>query len=294
MKKIEKVALFGGTHGNEMTGIYLIKKFLKNPHLIQGLTFEVFPFLSNPKAIDLRVRYVETDLNRCFAQEDLENLDNTLYEQLLAKTIHQKLRNNQINFLIDFHSTTANMGLTIILSDTNKFHLQLVSYLSLVHPDLKILYYSSEQKNQLLRSNTELGLTIEIGAVAQEVLDAELFIKTEQLIYSLLDYLDKYNQNKIAEGTHNLVFYEVFKSIDYPREGEEITAMIHPNLQFKDYQPVNPGEPLFITFEGETITYEGDFTVYPVFINEAAYYEKSIAMCLTKKREVAVTFDKHN
>ena len=186
------------------------------------------------------------------------------------------------------------MGLTIILSDTNKFHLHLVSYLSLVHPELKILHYSSEQKTQLLRSNTELGLTIEIGAVAQEVLDAELFIKTEQLIYSLLDYLDKYNQNKIAEGTHNLVFYEVFKKIDYPREGEEITAMIHPNLQFQDYQPVHPGDPLFITFQGETITYQGDFTVYPVFINEAAYYEKSIAMCFTRKREIAVTFDNND
>ncbi len=212
----------------------------------------------------------------------------------LAKTIHQKLRNNQINFLIDFHSTTANMGLTIILSDTNKFHLQLVSYLSLLHPKIKILHYSSEQKNQLLRSKTELGLSIEIGSIPQQVLDAELFMKTEQLIYSLLDYLEKYNLNKIAKKTHDLVFYEVFKRIDYPRKGEEITAMIHPNLQFKDYQPINPGDPLFITFDGETITYKGDFTVYPVFINEAAYYEKSIAMCLTKKREIAVTFDNND
>ncbi len=288
VKKIEKVALFGGTHGNEMTGIYLVKKFLKNSHLLDHSTLQVFPFLSNPKAIQLNIRYTEIDLNRCFAPEDLGNLDHVLYEQLLAKTIHQKLVNNQINFVVDLHSTTANMGLTIILSDTNNFHLQLCSYLSLINPEIKILYYGSEEKKKLLRSNTELGLSIEIGPIAQGTLDATLFMKTEKLIYNLLDYLDKYNQNQIDKISHNLVFYEVFERIDYPRKGEEIRAMIHPNLQFNDYQPINSGDPLFITFDGETINYQGDFTVYPVFINEAAYYEKGIAMCLTKKREITV------
>ncbi len=290
IKKIEKVALFGGTHGNEMTGIYLVKKFLKNPHLLKRSTLEVFPFLSNPKAIELGVRYTEIDLNRCFAPEDLENLDHSLYEQLLAKIIHQKLLNNQINFLVDLHSTTANMGLTIILSDTDQFHLQLCSYLSGINPEIKVLYYASKEKNKLLRSNTELGLSIEIGSIAQGILDADLFMKTENLIYCLLDYLEKYNQNKLEKQTNNLVFYEVLERVDYPRQGEEITAMIHPNLQFKDYQPMNLGDPLFLTFEGETITYQGDSPVYPVFINEAAYYEKGIAMCLAKKREIIVQF----
>ncbi|EAZ90821.1 aspartoacylase [Crocosphaera chwakensis] len=288
VKPIENVAIFGGTHGNEMTGIYLVKKFLKNPHLLQRKTLKVFPFLSNPKAIELGIRYTEIDLNRCFALEDIENLDNILYEQLLAKTIHQKLRTNQINFLVDIHSTTSAMGLTIILSDKNDFHLKLCSYLSLIHPEVKVLYYVSKEKNQLLRSNTELGLTVEVGAIPQGVLEADLFMKTEKVIYSLLDYLDKYNQNKIEEKSHTLIIYEVFERIDYPRNKEEITAMIHPNLQSKDYQPINIGDPLFMTFDGETITYQGDSTVYPVFINESAYYEKAIAMCLTKKREITL------
>ncbi len=288
VKPIENVAIFGGTHGNEMTGIYLVKKFLKNPHLLERKTLKVFPFLSNPKAIELSVRYTEIDLNRCFALEDIENLDNILYEQLLAKTIHQKLRNNQINFLIDIHSTTSAMGLTIILSDQNDFHLKLCSYLSLIYPELKILYYDSPEKNKLLRSNTDLGLTLEVGAIPQGVLEADLLMKTEQVIYSLLDYLDKYNQNKIEKKSHNLFIYEVFERIDYPRKEEEITAMIHPNLQSKDYQPINFGDPLFMTFEGETINYKGDSTVYPVFINESAYYEKGIAMCLTRRQEMTV------
>ena len=62
--------------------------------------------------------------------------------------------------------------------------------------------------------------------------------------------------------------------------------MIHPQRQFQDYQPLNPGEPIFITFDGQEIFYEGTSTVYPIFINEAAYYEKGVAMCLTQKKTV--------
>ncbi len=57
--------------------------------------------------------------------------------------------------------------------------------------------------------------------------------------------------------------------------------MIHPQLQFQDYKPLHAGNPIFVTFDGEEIFYQGDDIVYPVFINEAAYYEKGTAMCLT-------------
>ncbi|MHC5727533.1 MAG: succinylglutamate desuccinylase/aspartoacylase domain-containing protein, partial [Nostoc sp.] len=36
------------------------------------------------------------------------------------------------------------------------------------------------------------------------------------------------------------------------------------------------------------IFYEGASTVYPIFINEAAYYEKGIAMYLTQKQQQVV------
>ncbi|MCY7390340.1 MAG: succinylglutamate desuccinylase/aspartoacylase family protein, partial [Leptolyngbyaceae cyanobacterium CAN_BIN12] len=31
---IRRIAIVGGTHGNELTGIYLIKKFQQFPHLL--------------------------------------------------------------------------------------------------------------------------------------------------------------------------------------------------------------------------------------------------------------------
>ncbi len=287
-KKIKKVALVGGTHGNEMTGVYLIKKFQKNPQLIARNSFDIFTLLGNPRAIEIRQRYVETDLNRCFSQQSLADLNSILYEQKLAQEIANKIKENQTDLIIDLHSTTSQMGLTIIISDGHPFHLQLAAYLSSINPSLKILKYSSSQEDLLLRGLTELGFAIEVGAVAQGVLDGALFQKTEQLVYRLLDGLEKYNQDEHFSRNNSLTLYQVIERIDYPRDGEEIIAMIHPNLQFKDYQPLNPGEPLFLTFEGETLTYQGEMTVYPVFINEAAYYEKRVAMCFAEKREIIV------
>ncbi|MGB8689622.1 MAG: succinylglutamate desuccinylase/aspartoacylase family protein, partial [Microcoleus sp.] len=34
MNQIKRVAIVGGTHGNELTGIYLVKKFEREPNLI--------------------------------------------------------------------------------------------------------------------------------------------------------------------------------------------------------------------------------------------------------------------
>jgi len=61
--------------------------------------------------------------------------------------------------------------------------------------------------------------------------------------------------------------------------------MIHPQLQANDDVTL-PGDPIFIGFDGGAIVYQGNSTVYPVFINEAAYCEKRTAMYLTKQRQI--------
>lgn len=53
--------------------------------------------------------------------------------------------------------------------------------------------------------------------------------------------------------------------------------------QDQDFQPLQPGAPIFQMFSGEDLLYDGESTVYPVFINEAAYYEKGIAFVQTEK-----------
>lgn len=288
---IKIVAIVGGTHGNELTGVYLVKKFERSPDLIKRSRFESIAFLANPKAYQIGTRYVDTDLNRCFHRQDLENPALSSYEAIRAKEIYQILASGdkqQSNLIVDLHSTTSNMGLTIIPSSKHPFNLQLAAYLQSVNPSVKVYRWAqAEQDSPFLRSIYELGCAIEVGSIAQGVLDAHLFQQTEALIYAILDFVEAYNQGTPFFTKEPLVIYQSMQTIDYPRnENGEIQAMIHPQLQFRDYEPLHPGEPMFLTFDGQAIAYEGTSTVYPVFINEAAYYEKGIAMCITQKEMV--------
>ncbi len=293
MNQINQVMLVGGTHGNEFTGAYLIKKFNQFPYLIQRPSFETLTLLGNPKAFEEGRRYIDKDLNRCFLSQDLQDPTLSSYEELRAKAIYQLLGpkdKSNVDVIVDLHTTTANMGLSIMLSNQHPFSLRLAAYLSSINPLVKICWARPERGGVLLRTLCELGFVIEVGPVAQGVLNADWFQKTEELIYAVLDYLEACNQGSIPQTNSTLTLYEYVGIIDYPRnELGEIQAMIHPQLQFRDYEPLNPGEPIFLTFDGRAIAYEGTATVYPIFINEAAYYEKGIAMCLTQKQHVTVT-----
>lgn len=51
----------------------------------------------------------------------------------------------------------------------------------------------------------------------------------------------------------------------------------------QDWKPLHPGDPVFLTLDGKIIPLGGGSTVYPVFVNEAAYYEKKEAFTKTTK-----------
>lgn len=293
MNRIRRVAIVGGTHGNELTGAYLIKKFERFPEVIERSSFETITLLGNPKAFEAGRRYIDKDLNRCFHNEDLHDPTLSSYEERRAKTIHQMLGSRgkaQVDLIVDLHSTTANMGLTIIMGNEHPFNLRLAAYLSSINPLVRVCNSTqSSQRNAFLRSLCELSFVIEIGPVAQGVLNADFFQKTEELIQAILDYLEGYNQGKTLQSDRTLTFYQYVGAIDYPRnEHGEIQAMIHPQIQGRDYEALHPGNPIFLTFDNQAIAYEGESTVYPIFINEAAYYEKGIAMCLTQKQQLTV------
>lgn len=286
---IKNVALVGGTHGNELTGIFLVKKYEQDSHLIRRDSFELLTLLANPQAIEVGRRYIDTDLNRCFQPQDLQNPKLISYEQLLAKQIAFTIRQSKIDLIIDLHSTTSNMGLTMIFHNNHPYLLDLAAYLSGINPLVKVLQYPPNQDHSYLRSLCELGFAIEVGPVAQGILNAELFLQTEDLISSILNFVELSNQGITPKVPKTFTQYQQVKSVDYPRDKQQrIRAMIHPQLQFKDYEILHPGDPLFLSFDGEDILYEGESSMFPIFINEAAYYEKHIAMSLAIKQQVTL------
>ncbi len=292
MNQINRVAIVGGTHGNEFTGAYLIQKFAQFPHLITRPSFETVTLLANPKAFAAGRRYVEKDLNRCFLKQDLQDQTLSSYEELQAKSIQNRLasvRDKQADFILDLHSTTANMGLTIILVNSHPLNLQLAAYLSQISPLVKVYRssFKSIAENPFVNSLCELGFAFEVGPIAQGLLKSTLFQQTEELVYAVIDYLEQFNQGKISPTNAPLILYDHLSVVDYPKKQDgTIFGMIHPELQDKDYQALNPGDPVFLTFDNKTIVYEGESTVWPIFINEAAYYEKGIAMCLTQRQQI--------
>ncbi len=76
MKLFNKIVICGGTHGNELTGVYLAKK--------HGW------LLANQAAVAASRRYIDKDLNRCFALSNLNSNDNAL-ESTRAREINALL-----------------------------------------------------------------------------------------------------------------------------------------------------------------------------------------------------------
>ncbi|NET54543.1 MAG: aspartoacylase, partial [Merismopedia sp. SIO2A8] len=154
MQPIRNVLIVGGVHGNELNGIHLVKKFEHPSYrsLIQRSHLSVSTLLANPRAITNGQRYVDVDLNRCFDRSDLSNpaLDN--WEQQRAKVIALQVKNRPTDFLIDLHTSTANMGLTLLLSSNHPVNLAIAAHLSDRYSFVKVLQVTSQPSNSRLRS----------------------------------------------------------------------------------------------------------------------------------------------
>lgn len=290
---IKKLAITGGTHGNELTGVYLVKKWKLYPELLQRHNFETLCLHTNEQSIKEVRRYVDQDLNRSFGSADLLNEALDTHEAKLAKKLNTLLgpkgsENPNVDFILDLHTTTANMGLSIVVSNDSALTWKAIAYLCQMEPALKVYRWQGDEEGAFVDSMAPHGFAIEVGAVPQGVLRADLFLQTEALIYHLLDFLEKYNAEEKFTFSNTLEIYDHEILVDYPRDKEgDITAMVHQDRQDKDFLAVQTGDPLFLTLSGDVFRYEGE-TLYALFINEAAYYEKGFAMCLARKKNITI------
>lgn len=76
LPRLSRVAVCGGTHGNELSGVYLVRELLKAEKKVMEEEEEqpvsVQMILSNPWATQQCRRYINTDLNRCFTHATLK------------------------------------------------------------------------------------------------------------------------------------------------------------------------------------------------------------------------------
>jgi len=272
MKLFNKIVICGGTHGNELTGVYLAKKHNW--------------LLANPAAAAICRRYVEKDLNRCFALSDLKGNDNVL-ELNRAREINallgKKGSENAPDLILDIHNTTANMGITLILSSSEPALMQISVIIANEFSNIHIyLQPEKREESPYLGTIAKTDICIEAGPQAHGTLDAEIFFKVERVVFRFLELAEAWNRGALPKMSDVEIFTEK-RSIDYPRDSNgNITAIIHPALQGKDFCELKSGMPVFMGFDGKEILWQGE-TCYPAFINEAAYYEKGIAMSLAER-----------
>lgn len=58
--------------------------------------------------------------------------------------------------------------------------------------------------------------------------------------------------------------------------------------QDRDFCLLHPGDPVFLSFSGETLRYKGKEALYPFFVNECAFYETGVALSLARRRRVEI------
>lgn len=286
---IKCVAITGGTHGNELTGVHLVQHWLAYPDEVSRSSFSTEMHLANPKANQAIRRYIDQDLNRQFSLQDLRNPNLQGSEQQQAKSLDSLLgpkENPRVDFVIDMHTTTANMGMTLVINSDDPLVIGMAFYIKQQMPEASLFYEVSDRlENNFLTSMGRLyGLLIEVGPIPQGLLNYQVYADTRTAVLHALDYLEKTNTDQLLELPEQMPAYQFIKKIPLPENDKgEIIAMIHSDLQNQDYREIKKGDPLFITLAGETITYDGDKTVYGAFINEAAYYDRNIGLSFMKK-----------
>ena len=285
MKQLQ-VLLVAGTHGNEINGIWLFDEWKKSPFLINTHGIKTFQVIGNPEAKKAGKRYIHSDLNRSFKEETFLSTNSSNVEERRASDLvdfYGEAGENPCQIVLDFHTTTASMGSCLVVYGRRDADLALASLIQ-NQLGLPIYLHESDQKQTgFLVESWPCGLVVEIGPVGQSLLNSRIISQTKLILETLLEQIHKV-MNFNLFFPEKLVIHRHIKNIDFPRDEEgNIVGYVHYLRQSKDWQELKKDDELFFKFNGEIIRYEENEPYIPVFINEAAYMEKNIAMSFTRR-----------
>ena len=286
---VQRILIVSGTHGNEINPIWAVKQFNRVENsLNHGIEYEYI--IGNPVAYEKRCRYIDDDLNRSFKEIKNRNQDNnSAYEINRANYLVDQFGihgSKPCQIAIDLHTTTANMGTSIVMYGRRFKDFCLAALLQNKFGLPIYLHEKDKAQTGFLVEAWPCGLVIEIGAVAQNFYDPKIIDRFLIIISSLREEIDKL-KNNLIELPKELVVHVHQGSIDYPRDEKgDIDGLIHPERINQDWKMIKKGDPLFVDSKGTIHKYYGDHLIWPVFIGEVAYKEKKIAMSYTKKEVI--------
>lgn len=334
---IPRVVVIGGMHGNERTGVHAAQ-YIKNRALefACGSVESVEVAFGNPRAIQRNVRYIDRDLNRCFfydyaspltaAQVEGRVRGTREYEMGRALSLRSELGAlvEPVPMLIDLHTTTANMGASLIVSGEDPWTLDFAARLSQRVPDARIL--SDGPSPNFQGTSGSLGrrhLTLEMGPIAQGTVDFSAVQRMLAAVKEAIQVVDELNRSELqslsraasradtstesmsAEASRLEFFRWLPFSIDYPRDEEGMPSVaLHPTFVGSDFQQLALDTPVFLGFDGGVIRLRecsdvapelldrlrAGAKICPVFVGESAYVEKGLAFLTAE----VVTLDRRD
>ncbi|MGB5133780.1 MAG: aspartoacylase [Prochlorococcaceae cyanobacterium] len=295
------VLVVAGTHGNERNAPWLLQHWQRHPDQLahEGLALQLV--LGNPSAHAANRRYVQRDLNRCFASSLLgdpgaSGADLERARELLS--LHGPQGSTPCVVALDLHSTTSAMGNSLVVYGRRPADLALAAGIQARLGLPVYLHEADSQQSGFLVECWPCGLVIEVGPVPQGVIQAPICRQTQLALEGALAVLADAQAGRLRLPPELLVHCHL-GSLDLPRAADGTPlACIHPRLQHRDWHPLRPDDPVFLDRAGRSVNLaaalgsasipaalaqgSGPGPLVPVFINEAAYGEKGIALSLTR------------
>ena len=280
------VLVVAGTHGNELNACWLLDQWGDQPNLVDTAGLSCRRVIGNPEARAVGRRYLDRDLNRSF-QPDLLAGDGQEVELRRARELlraHGPSGFNPCRVALDLHSTTAGMGSSLVVYGRRPADLALAGGVQRLLGLPVYLHESDAAQTGFLVERWPCGLVIEVGPVPQGVLDSRVVIQTQLALEACLQVLSE-SRSGLGLQPQGLVVHRHLRSLDLPRdEHGQPSALLHPLRQETDWRPLRGGAPLMRRADGTVIKVPDDAAnLMPVFINEAAYAEKRIALSLTQR-----------
>ena len=285
-----RVLVVAGTHGNERNAPWLLEHWRQQPAALEASALALKLAIGNPAALAAGVRYIQRDLNRSFS---LSLLDDPGREELEVQRARQLIAahgpggTSPCLVVLDLHSTTAAMGNSLVLYGRRPADLALAAGIQSLLGLPIYLHEADGAQSGFLVEQWPCGLVIEVGPVPQGVITATVCRQTQLAVEAALAVLAAARAGRLRLPS-TLVLHCHAGSLDLPRHSDgRPAACLHPLRQHRDWQPLHPGDPLFLCPDGTTTCQAAtaESPLWPVFINEAAYGEKGIALSVTRREQ---------
>jgi succinylglutamate desuccinylase len=220
------VTIMGGVHGNEPCGVKTLLYLIENLELISGKVNLIF---GNPKAIEKKVRYIDTNLNRIFKEDkDLSQKEKESYEYSRSREIIPYLIESDV--LIDLHSISS--------KETNPFVICNEDSLSLAkHLPVSICCHGFDSiepgaTEYFIYKNKKMGVCIECGFHEKD----ETFQFALNSVNILLSKLGMISTDINYETKHD---QKILKA-DYIYKTK--TDEFRVAKKFKNFEPISAGQ----------------------------------------------------